>query len=239
MTSGLRFWLAGALAAAMAALGGCGSLLPEREQKPAALYQLSAPDVSPLAEEALGGQLVIDVPETSRGLDTDRIAVRPSPLELKYLADSRWSDRAPDMLQSLLVESFQAAMPNSGVGRIGEGLRADLVLVTGLREFEIDDSDGGRPTIRVRIIAQLLKQPGGRLIATKSFESGVKARGRSADSAIAAFNDAFGEVGAALVSWTVDTAKAYVRAGANTSAVPVPPAPNQSVSSVPETTGAP
>lgn len=187
------------------ALASCGSLLPKRDGPPPALFQLTAAKSFAGAPRTLNVQLSIDEPVAPRGLDIDRIAIKPSPYEIKYLAGARWSDRAPRMVQALLVESFENAMDKGGVGRPGEGLRAEYLFASELRNFEVDDTQAGPPRIAVRLSAKILTAPGGKLVAAESFAHDVAARGRSTRAVVAAFDEAFDQVGSAAVMWTLET----------------------------------
>jgi cholesterol transport system auxiliary component len=202
----------GSLALALA-LAGCGSLLPAREGPPPALYQLTAAKNFEGGPQALNVQLGVDEPVAPRGLDIDRIAIKPSTYELKYLARTRWSDRAPRMVQTLLIESFDNALEKSGVGRPREGFRADYTLASELRNFEVDDTEAGRPRIGVRLSVKLLTSPGGRLVAAETFAQEVPSNGRSTPAVVAAFDEAFHQVARDTVTWTLDTLGARAKKG--------------------------
>ena len=79
---------------------------------------------------------MIEEPVAAGGLDTDAIAIYPSPTEVKYYAGARWTERAPKMIQTLLVESFENSGKITAVGRQAIGLYSDYNLKTELREFQ-------------------------------------------------------------------------------------------------------
>lgn len=204
---------AGLLLALALMLANCASLLPKREGPPPSLFQLTAAKSFPGALRGLDIKLGVDEPAAPRALDSDRIAIKPSPYELRYLAGARWSDRAPRMLQMLLVESFDNAMTKGGVGRPGEGLRTDYLFTSDLRNFEVDDTAAGRPRVVVRLSAKILAVPGGRLIAAQSFAQEAQANGRSTDAVVEAFDEAFNKVAVAAVTWTLGTLGAQAANG--------------------------
>ncbi len=206
-------------------LAGCGSLLPARNETPPALFQLTAAKSFKGAPRALNVQLGIDEPVAPRAIDIDRIAIKPSPFEIKYLAGARWSDRAPRMVQSLLVESFDNAMQKGGVGRPGEGLRADYWFASELRNFEVDDTQAGGPRVVMRLSAKILTAPGGKLVAAESFVHEIEARGRSTSAVVAAFDEAFDQVASAAVMWTLETLGARAENGEQPVAQSEPPSP--------------
>lgn len=152
-------------------------------------------------------QLIIEEPIAAGGLDTNRIAMRPHPTKLQFFAGSRWTERAPKMLQTLLIESFENTNRIVSVGRQSIGLRSDYTLKTELREFqaEIDDQTGAT-TIRVRINAKLVQQPKRIIVGSQSFEHLVEVDSAGGMSAIVvAFDTATGRVIKKLVEWTIMT----------------------------------
>jgi len=218
-----------ALALALAlALASCGSLLPERKGPPPSLFQLTAAKSFAGGPRTLNVQLGVEEPVAARGIDIDRIAIKPSPYEIKYLAGARWIDRAPHMVQSLLVESFDNAMAKGGVGRPGEGMRADYLFASELRDFEVDDTQAGPTRVAVRLTAKILTAPGGKLVAARDFAQEVETKGRSTSAVVAAFDEAFIHVASAAVMWTLDTLGARAESGeepvAQTEIAPAVPA---------------
>lgn len=154
-------------------------------------------------------QLVIEEPLAAGGLDSSRIAMRPAPTELKYFADARWAERAPRMVQTLIVESFENTGKIVSVGRQAIGLRSDFSLKTELREFQADYfHDGGRPVITVRISAKLIKQPRQYIIASKSFDHSLAAVDDTLPNIINGFDAALGKVIKRLVEWTLKSSDA-------------------------------
>src|SRR5512134_1789061 len=133
-------------------LPGCG-LLPE-VSVPVQLYTVTPKTSYPETLESVDWQLVVEMPNAATSLDTPRIALQRTPFTLEYYAGSAWTDNAPLMVQTLLIESFESTRSITAVGREGVGLRPDYVLKTDLREFEAIYEDGSpNPVIWVRINA--------------------------------------------------------------------------------------
>ena len=163
---------------------------------PKSSYSTDLPEVSQ--------QLVVEEPVAAGGLDSHRIALRPTPTEVKYFADSRWTERAPRMVQTLLVESFENTGKIVSVGRQAIGLRSDFNLKTELREFQAEYFGGTQvPTVRVRINAKIIQQPRQMIMTSRSFEQATVAKGANMAAIIAAFDDALGKVLKSLVEWTL------------------------------------
>ena len=185
-------------------LSGCEGLVPTLGGPPANLYTLTPKNTFTKDLRRVSWQLVVDEPLASGGLNIDRIALRHSPTELKYFARARWTERAPRMVQTLMVESFENSGAIVAVGRKAIGLRSDYNLITELREFQAEyfESDGV-PTVRVRLNAKLVKQPRRAIVASRTFESTIKSEGKAMRNVIRAFDQALGKVLRHTVEWTI------------------------------------
>ena len=203
----LRWWSGAALALFLAAgLTACGQFIPGTGPAPN-LYNLTPKSTFRPDLPKVDWQLVVEEPLAAGGLDTNRIALRPSATELKYFGGVRWVERAPRMVQTLLVESFENTGKIVAVGRQAIGLRSDFNLKSELREFQAEYI-GGRsvPVIRVRLNAKIVRQPRLVIIASRNFERAVPAADNSMPAIVAAFDKALDKVLRQLVEWTLLTA---------------------------------
>jgi cholesterol transport system auxiliary component len=189
--------LAGALAA-------CEGVVPGRGPLPD-LYRLTpkstfAPDL-PTVE----WQLLLEPALTNASIDTTRIGLQRSATSVEYYARAGWSDRAPQMIQTLMIESFENSGRIVAVGRDSIALRADYILKTDLREFQAEYMKGPNPRIRVTMIARLVKMPRRAIVGTKKFETVIEAQADTMEAIIGAFDIALGKVLKRLVEWTLIT----------------------------------
>jgi len=193
---------------ALLLVAGCNGLLPTGPAPD--LYSLTPKSTFDQSMSVVNWQLVIEEPLAAGGLDTTRIAVRPTPTELKYYADARWIERAPRMIQTLMVESFENSGSIVAVGRQTIGLRSDFNLKTELREFQAEYFDGvdRAPEVRVRLNVKIVRQPDQGIIASRSFERVVKANERDIRKVVEAFDLALGRVLKELVNWCLTTTQA-------------------------------
>jgi len=194
-----RFATAGLVASALA---GC-SLPNLGSGPPPDLYVLSPKSTFADDIPLVDWQLVVDEPSTAKGIDTDRIAIAPHPLEVKYFGGSRWADRAPRMMQQLLIQSFENTKKIVSVGRQSLGLRSDFILKTELREFQAEKTAEGGTVVRVRLNLKLLRPAIGQIVASQSFESVKPAASESVPDIVQAFDDAVGAVLKRAVVWTL------------------------------------
>ncbi len=182
---------------------------------PSRLYVLTPKSTFPENLPTVNWQLLVEVPISAAGLNTARIAARHSPIELNYIGSANWTDFAPRMVQTLLVESFENSGRIVGVGREAIGLRSDYLLKTEVREFQAEftavksssvqanNTSGGRPVVRVRLNAKLIKMPRRSIIASRTFEHVVESNDNTMDSIISAFDDSLGKVLKEVVVWTL------------------------------------
>ncbi|WP_085883559.1 ABC-type transport auxiliary lipoprotein family protein [Oceanibacterium hippocampi] len=190
-----------ALVGLLLLLGGCaGSLLPGSGPAPN-LYTLTPKSTFRDDLPKVDWQLVVEEPLAAGGLDNVKIALRPNQTEFKYFADARWTDRAPRMIQMLIVESFENSGRIVAVGRQSVGLRSDYNLRSDLREFQAEYFDDDNPVIRVRLNVKMIRQPRQEIIASETFEGSVRSEGRDMQSIVLAFDDALGTVLRRVVEW--------------------------------------
>jgi cholesterol transport system auxiliary component len=186
------------------ALSACGSVVENLGGEPPDLFTLTPKSTFTESLPSVNWQLVVEEPTASGGLNTQRIARRSNPTELAYFAKASWTDRAPVMVQTLLVESFENSGAIVAVGRKAIGLRSDYDLKSELREFQAEYEEGQpTPLIRVRLNVKLIKQPRRSIVAFENFEATQRAAAGSMDAVVAAFDEALGKVLRQVVQWTL------------------------------------
>ena len=150
-------------------------------------------------------QLEIEIPFANAGLNPTRIVLYPNHTELEYYARASWTDRAPAMIQSLMVESFENSGRIIGVGREAVPIRADYLLMSELREFQAEYFHGALPRAHVAINAKLVSTSDRTIIGSKSFSATFDAEADRLADIVAAFDEAAGKVFRRLVEWTLQT----------------------------------
>jgi cholesterol transport system auxiliary component len=184
---------------------GCGSLLPTGGSPPK-LYTLTpATDVA--AGPAIRSQLLVDVPVSAAALDTERIALSRSANTIDYYAEAAWTDRAPLMIESLLVQSFENSGRITAIGRESLALRADYVLRPELRHFEAEYHDAPAPSAHVAVGVKLVKMPDRAIVAQRNFEASAPAAANQMTAIVESFDKALHEVMRQIVDWTLATVR--------------------------------
>ncbi|EWY41104.1 hypothetical protein N825_31055 [Skermanella stibiiresistens SB22] len=193
--------------------GGCS--LPGFAPPPK-LYTLTPKNTFTDSLPAVRAQILIEPPVAAAGIDTARIALSRAVTSLDYFADVAWTDRAPAMIQTLMVESFENSGKIISVGRDTIGLRSDIILKSELREFQAEYDtvvDNAPPRVHVRINAKLVAMPRRSIEASKTFEQLEPARSGGFDDIITAYDEALGKVLRRLVEWSLAEAAKLGREG--------------------------
>jgi len=192
------------VAMSLLVLAGCGTISLSGEKEAVNLYNLTPKSTFAENLPDVDWELVVVEPVVKGGLDSKRIALHPKPTELKYFAEARWTERTPQMLQTLLIESFTNSNRIAVVGRDAIGLRPDYILKSELREFQAEYFHGSvEPLIRIRLDATLIDHSRQKIVASESFEAAVVSTGTDMDSIILAFDRALGKVLRRTVEWTL------------------------------------
>jgi cholesterol transport system auxiliary component len=191
------------------AAAGCELPVPGQGPPPA-LYRLTPKSTFSEDLPQVRWQLILEVPVADAGLSTTRVALQRARIQLEYYARSSWTDRAPLMIQTLMIESFENSGRIVAVGREAVGLPADFILKTELREFQAEYFQSATPNVRVGINAKLVQMPRRSIIASESFEAVAEAKADNMTDIIAAFDEALGKVLKHLVEWTLQTGQQAV-----------------------------
>jgi cholesterol transport system auxiliary component len=149
--------------------------------------------------------LAVGRPEASPAIDTTRIAVVRSGVEIEYYADARWVDRPQAMLQPILVQSFRNSGAIAVVGGDRAAFRPDFVLNTDLVTFYALHGEGAQPEVRVVIASSLIQMPRRNVVGATEIGRTVPATGGDLIAVTDAFDDALGKVVKRVVEWTLTT----------------------------------
>ncbi len=172
----LRLVLATVLALAAAAVSGCAG-----QQGVEAIYRLTPVDAAPGGGSSRA-QLLVPVPAALASLDTERIAVKPTPISMSYYERVAWEDTAPRVFQVLLLESLQNTDRVRAVGLPGQSLLIDYQIVTEIRNFHAETFAGDRA--RVTVSVKILNDRNGRVVAERVFDATVPMGSDAVDDAV-------------------------------------------------------
>lgn len=198
------------LAAAAVVLAACSGILPTDETRDDT-YRLTPPAPQAVAGAAAAAgagagapdaTLVIDDVAVAAGLETDRIAVWEDPRKVEYYAGARWVDEPAEMVRSALVEAFRASGAVKAVGQRSVALDPDYRLRARISDFEAGYRPGQNvPTVQVVIAADLLAEPAGRVIASRTFSEAFTPTSDRLPDVVRAFDAAADAAITDMVTW--------------------------------------
>jgi cholesterol transport system auxiliary component len=183
-------------------VAGCSGTLLSRPTPPD-LYTLTPKSTFSPNLPTVNWQLLIEEPVAPAGLNTTRIAISPDLIEIDYYAGVAWTDRAPAMVLTLLIESFENSEKIVAVGRDVSGLRSDYILQTELREFQAEPQANGTTMASARLNARLVRMPDRRIFANGSFPAMAQAASNRFSDVLIAFDEALGDTMGDVVEWTL------------------------------------
>jgi cholesterol transport system auxiliary component len=188
-----------------AALSACGSLIGPTEAPPQ-IYILK-PQFGPVSNApATAWQIAVPPPNVPDALDNKRIALQRGQT-LDYYADAAWTDQTGDLVQDLLVEALEKSGKVKAVGPTSGGVRADLLVVTELRDFTAHySSENGAPNVVVDIVAKLITSNHHDVVATFDARREAQAGANSVPAVVQAFNQAVGQAIQDIAGWTLNNA---------------------------------
>ncbi|MDE1147647.1 MAG: ABC-type transport auxiliary lipoprotein family protein [Azospirillaceae bacterium] len=153
----------------------------------------------------VGWQLLVATPSTSSVLNTTRVPLRMLQGDFGYF-DAEWQDPLPEMLQGLLIESFEYSGRIAGVGREGSGLRADYVLLMDIRDFQAEYPHAtveDKPTVHLRVQCKMVTLPRRTIQESQGFEVSVPAKATGFDAVLAAYDEAFHVLARQVAEWAL------------------------------------
>lgn len=184
----------------------CSGLLPQGAAPPK-LYTLTPASDFPADGIRVSWQLLVDVPASPAALDSERIALSRGPTTIDYFADAAWTDRAPLMLQSLLVQSFENSGRIGAIARESLALRADYILLAEVRDFEAEYAGAAAPVAHLQLGVKLIRMPDRAIVAQQRFDATAPAAANQMPAIVEAFNTAFHQAARQIVDWTLATGR--------------------------------
>ena len=211
MKTNLKSWAMGLVLLALAP--GCTALSGlTAASTPSELYVLTPKSTFDSNLPKLQYQIAVEQPTATAAVDTDQIAVQPTPLRVQYLPEARWVNRAPLIVQALMIESFENSGKVPAVGSSAIGLRADFLVVMDIREFQAIVPVGNPDAplqVDVRLNIKVIDAFSDRIIASRSFEEVVLAASDDASDVASAFDIALGKTMRESVEWTIRSISSY------------------------------
>jgi cholesterol transport system auxiliary component len=197
------------LALALAAVSGCAAV----SSLDSASRSLPTFELNPVPAPAgaasgpgAGRILQVDLPTASGAIATDRIAIKPGPLQVAYLPDGRWVDPAPQHVQSLMVRTLANTGRLGFVGGSTTGPLPDYVLLVDLQAFQAEVAPAGTQppvTAVIRMSLTVVRDIDRRVVASRRFERRVGTTSDDALNVVSAFNAGMDAMLRDVTSWLI------------------------------------
>jgi phospholipid/cholesterol/gamma-HCH transport system substrate-binding protein len=156
-------------------------------------------DLPPAPAEPPSWLLVVPEPTTLMGFNTDKILLQPSTGESVPLANARWGDNVPILVQSKVVQSFENAGLARSVSRARDGAAGDYQLILDIRTFQI--SKAAEPaTAEIDFIAKLIDKDG-KIVNASTFQGNAPVEGDGAQAYVNAIDKVFAKLAGELIGW--------------------------------------
>ena len=186
-------------------LAGCSALSTLTDATtPLEAFELRVPADMPQVRSSVRRDLVIETPAAGGALDTDRIMIRPGPLQAQYLPGARWTDTAPVMLQNLMLRAFEDTNALRYVGRRPLGGTGDYVLISELTDFQAElDATGQGVTTRLRTTVRLVREADASIIGSRTIQTVAQAASTDTLAVVQSFDQATGAALQDLTGWAL------------------------------------
>jgi phospholipid/cholesterol/gamma-HCH transport system substrate-binding protein len=173
-----------------------GGGTPERK----VTYDLRAAEgFSAAPSKTIKGQLTIPEPTAVAMLETQRMLFSPAS-EVAGFAEFLWADTIPKLLQARLIESFENYDISHAPLRTADVGQTDFQLLIDVRRFRVAVDSG--PEAQIGLSARILDKDG-KAVASRLFEESEKFDKVEPQTAVAAFDAAFGRTARSMIAWTV------------------------------------
>jgi len=187
-------------------LSACVSILPDPEPAPA-VYRLgvSAQSVESVPDAEI---IRIDRPAATQIFNSTDIVVTQDGQKLSAIAQSKWSEVMPVIIQNTMVEALEGS--SQFVGLIPtSGARTKTRLHLSIKNFEANFDQGpeSSPLAIVQYRVTYARADDRRLLGTYSVRKTVRAQSINVSSIVAAIEDANTAAMSDIVSWLEDQKK--------------------------------
>ena len=143
---------------------------------------------------------MVEPPKARGTLDTDRIMIRPNPLQTQYLPDARWGDTVPTTLQTLLVRGFGVYDVWTHVGRAPLGTAGDYAIISEINDFNAEVAGKGA-VIKLTVDAQLVREMDASVVARGHFATTAQVASTRTADLIPGFDAAGQQLVAQMTDW--------------------------------------
>ena len=194
-------------------IAGCSILGGGSPKDAATIYAPDPRVVGDPAWPAVSWQLSMTSATAARMIDSQRIAVRPTPGELQVYKGAIWSKTPTEMVEDGVLRALEDSGKIPAVARQGSGIAADYKLIADLRRFEADYDGAPVPSAIIEMSVKLMHAQDQQVIAARTFLQAQPAGGVEVSQVADAFEVALGALSRDVAGWVLTTGESHERSG--------------------------
>jgi cholesterol transport system auxiliary component len=184
----------------MSLLTGCSFF---EGQEPLPLYTLKSTTSESTHHFDL--PIAIDLPSSEESLNTQRIAVTPSPYQRDYLADGQWPDRLPKIVQGALIENLSQRWGGAHLSRVSDGLLATYMVQLEIQDFSVHPLAKECAEVHMKVLFKIVNFNARRVLAAHTFSQKIQVSPFTMMRVVEAFNKGFQALLEQASSWMEET----------------------------------
>nr|WP_281496042.1 ABC-type transport auxiliary lipoprotein family protein [Marivita sp. S6314] len=185
-------------------VSGCATLSALSDAAtPLEAYELRSPsDIPVYPGRPRPLDVIVELPTSTGSLATDRIMIRPNPLQAQYLPEVRWSDPTPVMVQNLLLRAVEATGVARYAGRTPIGPGGDYAIVTELVDFHAEaNTANDTALIRQSLVVRLVRERDAAIVTSRRFDAQSPSATLETQDLITAFDTASDTLLSDFANW--------------------------------------
>jgi cholesterol transport system auxiliary component len=155
--------------------------------EPLPLYTLESGTFEPT--NVLSTSLAVDVPLCEASIDTQRIALTPSPYQREYFADGSWPAHLSDVFYEALLDGLTQRWGGIHVNRLKAALETQHLLRTDIQDFAIYGMETGIPEAHLKVTFKVVDLRKRNVVAARTFDVKVPLSCLSMQEIVRAFNE--------------------------------------------------
>jgi len=172
-------------------------------QEPLPLYTLKSETSH--SNHDLNVPLAIDLPVSEESLNTQRIAVTPSPYQRDYLADGQWPDRLPKIVQGALLENLSQRWGAAHLSRVSDGLLATYMLQLEIQDFSVHPLEKECVEVHMKVLFKIVNFNARSVLAAHTFSQKTRISSFTMIGIVEAFNKGFHDLVEQASPWMEET----------------------------------
>jgi ABC-type uncharacterized transport system auxiliary subunit len=170
-------------------LGGCGSLLPERNAQSYFRFDDGAAKQAPRPQPMALSVVIAPISSNAVGNAYGMLYSRSNG-ERAFYQYNEWTDRPTLRITQLLIERLEARRVFASVAQLGSGVAGQVLVNVVVDDVVHDLTSGGAGVGRIAVVVEVVDRKVRRMLGRRTFVESAPAQAANAAGAAAAINRA-------------------------------------------------